>query len=146
MSETIDPALYEMVSRSYGRHAMKSEFWDAFYEDFFSRSTEIRTMFRKTDLEKQKQIMRQSLGFVLMYISGKNERIAERKLTEVGKIHDKEHRNVRPDMYTHWIEALIATFKKFDGDKFDADLEKAWRKALAPAIMMLKMMYKPKIA
>lgn len=145
MSETLDPALYEMVSRSYGRCAMRADFWDAFYEDFFGRSAEIPQMFRKTDLEKQKQIMRQSLGFVLMYISGKNERIAQRKLEEVGTIHDKAHRNVRPDMYTHWIEALLATFKKFEGDQFTPELEKAWRKALSPAITMLKTMYRPKI-
>lgn len=139
----IDSALLDRVTQSYGRCAASAGFWDRFYGNFLATSPEIAEMFRNTDMAKQKQLLNGSLNFVLLYAKHPDQQFVRAKLEQVGQIHDRDHVNVRPDLYPLWVNSLLQTVKEIEGPQFDAALEQAWRSVLQPAIEILKSMYVP---
>ena len=58
--------------------------------------------------------------------------MAKSKLDEIGEIHDGLHFDIRPDLYSLWTDSLMQAVKQHDS-KFNAELEKQWRKCLALA-------------
>lgn len=141
----VESALVDRVMQSFGRCTTSKDFFDRFYAAFLASSPEIAVMFKNTDMGKQKQLLNASLNFVLMYAKNPDGAFTRDKLEQIGQIHDRSHVNVRPNMYPLWVESLLKTVKETEGSRFDAGLEQAWRKTLAPAIDLLKSKYEPAV-
>lgn len=129
------------VQDCYGRCCAQAGFWDKFYEIFLKSSPDIAEKFKNTDMKRQKEILRGSLSFVLMYAKDPNAAFPKGKLTDVGKVHAKSKHNIAPNQYEFWTKSLMATIKHFEGNAFTPEHEKAWREVLAPAIKLMQDQY-----
>ncbi len=127
------------VSNSYGRCLRKSNFYDRFYEIFMATDPRIAPMFANTDFKKQKELIKQGVNMTLMFGVGNNP-TAEHVIERISKSHSASELNVSPDLYRFWLDSLMKTVAEFDPE-FSAELEKAWRLQLAPAIERIKAGY-----
>ena len=130
----------DAVNQSYGRCIMAPDFYDAFYDTFVKSSDRIAPLFKNTDLARQKQIMRGTITYVIMYAKNPQMTFASDKLKSVGDVHSRSRINVPPDLYPFWADSLIKAVKTFDKE-FTPALEQQWRQTLAPAIELLKTHY-----
>ncbi len=130
--------LAEQVKASYSRCCLKPTFFDDFYREFTSVSATIREKFAKTDFNKQKQLLRQSITFMIMYYTGVPT--AEAIVANLGKSHSRNHLNIAPELYQFWLTSLMRTVAKHDG-QFNAELDQAWRTVLEKGIRAMKGAY-----
>jgi hemoglobin-like flavoprotein len=124
LEASMDAKLLELVSQSYGRCCVSTGFFDTFYKIFLSKSPELGKMFEKTDMKKQKELLRDGIAFLTAF--AKNSQMAARKVDSLGDSHSVGKLNVRPDMYPMWVDSLMEAVKQHD-KKFDSNIEKAWR-------------------
>ncbi len=65
--------------------------------------------------------------------SSKSEEEAKHLLRRVAERHSRADLDIDPSLYPAFVDSLIETSKEFD-PQFTADVERAWREALAPGI------------
>jgi hemoglobin-like flavoprotein len=128
------------VNQSYGRCTADPLFFDSFYENFMKSSPAIAAMFKNTDFKKQKEMLRSTITFVIMYAKDPAGGFVGEKLRHVGNIHSRGKLNVAPNMYPLWIESLLMTVKRHD-KQCTPEVERSWRQVLVPAIDLLKSLY-----
>ena len=121
----------DRLSSSYGKLSMQGTFFDRFYEVFLNSHPAIKPMFAQTDFATQKQLLKKTITWLVMNARG--SAMAAEKLREVAVIHDKDHVNVRPELYRYWTESLIQVIKEHD-PKFDSELETLWRDSIRKGI------------
>lgn len=134
----VDSSLIDSVNSSYGRVAVKSEFFDEFYDVFLNCDPRIKPMFANTDLEKQKKLLRQGISYMIMYV--KDSHAGESAIKRIAEIHDRNHHSTAPELYPLWINSLLSTVKKFD-PQYSDELEKSWRTVLEPGISFFTSKY-----
>lgn len=141
MSNTIAPAdtqMLNLVRSRYGHCCAQPTFFEDFYKDFVSQSAEIRELFKNTNMATQKAALREGVSFLIMYASGMI--VAEQKIAELGKSHNRDGYAIRPDQYKIWLDAFLRTVKKHD-PQFDAKHDSAWRKVLGAGIAAMSEAY-----
>ena len=99
-------------------------FLDQFYEVFLASSDEISAMFKDTDMETQKAMLMTSL----VYMSDAHND-SPGLLSSIAEKHNKNNLNIRPYLYTLWLDSLIAAAKSVD-PLFDVKTEILWRETL----------------
>ena len=55
------------------------------------------------------------------------------ELRDRAETHDRHHLDIKPELYTHWREAIVTTAKEFDPE-WGKEVEEAWRSILGYAI------------
>ncbi len=101
-----------IVRESFGRCALHRDFFDDFYDVFMNSSPEIRPFFARTDMTKQKQLLREGISYMILFADqNKGGQLA---IEMVAGIHDRRHISVRPDLYRFWVESLLAVVRKHD--------------------------------
>jgi hypothetical protein len=61
-------------------------------------------------------------------------------LDRIARLHDRQHRDVRPEFYDRWLDCLLQTIA--DGDpEFSPHIGQAWRATLPPHIAVMKAAY-----
>lgn len=116
------------VKNSFGRCVRDEKFFDRFYEIFLHSEPSIAPMFKKTDMAKQKQLLRQGVSMLLMLDD--NSASARMAVDKIAETHGpKGQINVPTKLYPYWIDSLVATVKECD-PKFTTTLEREWRAAL----------------
>ena len=63
-----------------------------------------------------------------------------RELNERAETHDRSHLNIRPELYQHWLKAIMATASEYDPEWND-EIESAWQKILGFVIRHLSSRY-----
>lgn len=126
------------VRNSFGRCTYSPGFLDDFYDNFLSKSPEIAEKFKNTDFAKQKEALKQGLGFLILF--AKDHSVAKKKIAELGISHNKSHLNIRPDMYPLWQSALLETVEKHD-KQFNFDLKNKWIQVITFGISAIKSAY-----
>lgn len=121
------------VQASYARCLSGTRFLDRFY-DIFMAHPEIRPLFAKTDMEKQKHLLRHGLSSVLMY--AQNYATARSCLLRIQETHSRQNLNIHPKLYPIWIDSLMRAVGECD-PQFDAQLEADWREIIAPGIDLI---------
>lgn len=119
---------------SLGRCVDCKTFLQRFYEIFIGASPDIAELFRETDLERQKAVLRDSL-YVMLVAAG----------TEKGPAHDEVERlsarhvelGVTAEMYDVWIDSLIQAAREHDTHFTDA-LERDWRTSFGGPMELMK--------
>lgn len=107
------------------------KFLDIFYDKFISSSEKVAEKFVKVDLEKQKQVLKRSLRMLIM--SGRGDDTAVMFLRQIAERHSRRDLNIEPELYTPWLESLIATVRQVDGE-CSPEVEQAWREVLQHGI------------
>lgn len=126
------------VEKSYDRVKDIDDFFNFFYHSLFSSERAIFEMFKKTNMQSQKKALRDSIQYMLMLNAG--SQIANRKFDELAITHDREHRNVKPELYKYWVDSLIRALAAFD-PLFHLSLAEKWRLAVAAGIHRIKSKY-----
>jgi len=128
----------DAVRSSFGRAMTKQHFMARFYEIFIHCNPRIPQLFRNTDMEKQRELLSQSLSMVLLFSQGNP--VAKSVINRIRSSHDHKHLNISPDLYAFWVDSLIATLAECD-QGFNPGLEQQWREILQVAIDHIKSGY-----
>lgn len=103
----------EQIQASYGRCLRKRGFISRFYAKLLSRDARVEVMFRTTDWPKQQKALRRGISIALTYAGGSE--FVRRNMSQMAHIHSRAgHATVAPELYQHWIEALLETVREFD--------------------------------
>lgn len=103
-------------------------FLDQFYEIFLASSNEVSAMFTDTDMGTQKAMLMTSL----VYMSNAHNDSPD-LLSSIAEKHNKNNLNIKPYLYTLWLDSLITAAKSID-PLFDVKTEILWRETLQPGI------------
>ncbi|AXS83117.1 globin [Marinobacter sp. Arc7-DN-1] len=113
------------------------DFFEAFYRRFLMSSSEVRMLFRNTDMAEQRHMLKKSFfSLVSFYASG----IIDDVLRRTAYLHSARQLNIKPHLYDLWLECLIDTVRAYDPE-FSDDVELAWRLILSPGITYMKFGY-----
>ena len=128
----------DLVSRSYGRCLAEGNlFFDRFYDYFLKSDPRIMPMFRNTDMEKQKKLLRAGINYAIMYTTDSGHSSSEMALSRIRKSHSQTNLNISPNLYPLWISSLIHAVKVTD-PKFTPELDEAWQKVLSASVEYIK--------
>ena len=125
---------YEHVLDSYHRCEAAGGLFDSFYDIFLAKSPEIAPKFAKTNMEKQKQVAMASVLMALRLRTG--DAVAKAYILEIAKSHGRRGHDVRPELYSLWLDALCAAVQEHD-PLYSLELENQWRQAMRPAIELM---------
>jgi len=119
---------YHDLQQSYGRCLSGKGFIERFYEVFMARDPEIAAMFANTDFRKQRLALRRGISVAIFHAAGSN--VVRRATETMADVHSGAGRcPVRPELYRHWVEALLEVVPEFDPEA-DAALLARWREAM----------------
>lgn len=113
------------------------DFFGAFYENFLSCSPHIAARFHKTDMVKQRGMLKKSFySLMVFYVTNSLDNSLER----IAESHNAKNLNIPPAMYDLWLESLIKTASEWD-PLFDDDTELGWRLVMSSGITYMKYKY-----
>ena len=127
-----------LAQASYQHCCEAPEFFEAFYTEFFARCPTARPMFAHTDFKRQLGMVKHGLGLLLNF--SQHSETEPNILTRLSKRHGRGDLDVHPSLYPYFVDALIATARKFDA-QFNDETEAAWRDALAKGIAYMGSKY-----
>lgn len=119
---------------SLGRCVECETFVQRFYELFMGSSPEVAELFEKTDFERQKKMLRDSL-YVMLVAAGTTQGPAHDELERLATLH--RDIGVTPDMFTLWLDALIDAAREHD-THFSEELGNDWRATFSVPIERMK--------
>ncbi|MDH5428129.1 MAG: globin [Nitrospirota bacterium] len=128
----------EAVKHSYGRAALKPEFFDRFYAIFLGSNPSFKPMFQNTDFNKQKQLLKTGVAMMISHLEGKP--VGTMTLNRIGESHSKKRLNIQPALYQYWIDSLVAAAKECDS-QWTLDIERSWQKALRAGVDYITEQY-----
>jgi len=129
---------YEEVLDSYHRCEAAGGLFDTFYDIFFAKSPEIPPKFAETDMQRQKQNVMASVLMALRLAAG--DEVARQYISELAESHNRQHHDIKPELYELWLDALCESIKKHD-PQFTPKLEQQWREAMRPAVELMTAAY-----
>lgn len=136
------PEKNQLIQQSLGRCLLNKSpgkgFLDAFYDELLASDPRIKPMFARTDMAKQKELLKHGLTMLVMYSTG--AAMAKTAIQQLAVKHDRAHLNIDTGLYRFWIESLLRCVKKYD-PKYDETLGKAWNEVLNQGIMVMKQAY-----
>ncbi|QDU82379.1 Flavohemoprotein [Polystyrenella longa] len=121
----------ETVRESYARCRQNPDFFDAFYDHFARKSSEIGPLFSNTDMQKQNELLSDAIVSLISFAKG--DSAARQHIEEIRLSHDRYQLNIKPKWYPFWIEALLDTIKESDPDCTPELLEN-WQTVIQPGI------------
>lgn len=135
--ETIE-AVQESYDRCLGSTVDGRDFLEEFYVTLIGKSASIKAMFAKTDMTKQRQLLKNGINMLILYSSGWPS--ANTAMNKLAVAHDRKHRSVPPELYDFWIQSLKDCVKRYDKD-CTPELLAHWDTAISPGIGMMKKAY-----
>jgi len=135
-SKDIVPAeTIQLVEESL--HRCQSEaFFQAFYQRLLSSHDSFPAMFVGTDFQRQNKLLQHGIGLLFIYAKRANPNILDR----IAARHSHGDIDLRPEMYSYFVDSLVGTVKLFD-PQFTPALDAAWRAAVAPGIAFMASRY-----
>ncbi|MDH4134994.1 MAG: globin [Gammaproteobacteria bacterium] len=126
------------VQDSFGRCLTQDKFFDRFYEIFIASHPDIRPMFARTDMAKQKELLRHGLMSALMFVE--DDVMAKACIDRIRGSHGHGRLNIRPELYRYWLESILRTVSECDPGH-TPEVGQLWRQALQPAVEHIKSGY-----
>lgn len=127
----------DSLYRVSGEPDDQRDFLSRFYEIFLAESPEIEARFADTDMERQREMLAQSLHEMVDFATS---RVASDRLARVADRHGRRQRDIPPELYEVWLNCLIRAVQEMD-PLFCEEVELAWRVVLAPGIAYMKFRY-----
>lgn len=138
-SATRHPENVAVAAASYGRCVLSPSYFDEFYGSFLAKSAEFATMFRHTDMNKQKLLLREGISLMLS-IAKDPGGFARDRLEHLGDSHSRAKLNIRPELYSLWVSSLLETVRKHD-PMYSAAVESSWQESLEVGLTIMKSRY-----
>ncbi len=126
------------VKESYSRCCVNPKFFDLFYANFLASHSTIAPMFAKTDMAKQKSLLRQGVSMMFMHLAGNG--VGTTGIDRIGESHSKKKMNIYPNLYDYWINSLVKSVKACD-EKLTPAIEAEWRKTLRAGVDRIVSFY-----
>ena len=125
-----------LFNDSFERCRQDPMFLDRFYSLFIGSNDEVRSLFRQTDMARQKELLMITLSYMMLAHADPNilDRVAER--------HNRKNLDIKPHQYVLWLECMVAAVHQTD-PMFSRDVAEAWRVTLQPGIDYLISQYEP---
>jgi len=136
--EALDRETMAAAKASYDRCCAAPRFLEDFYRNFFARCPQARTMFARTDFERQHKLLRHAFGLLLIF--PKQPAREPTILARVAERHSRRELGVDPSLYQPFIDALIDTVRRCDQD-FTPAVEDAWRKTVRKGVEYMQAKY-----
>ena len=133
-SETVDHEAIQRARASLARCVTSPDFIQRFYELFMAASPEIAELFRDTDFERQKRVLKDSL-FVMLVAAGTRKGPAHHELERLAKRHQQI--GVTSEMYVAWVDTLLEAARQSDPE-FSDELEQDWREAMHGPVALMQ--------
>ncbi len=130
-------ATISLFNDSFDR-VSNTDFFDIFYTLFLNSSKEVANKFAGTDMRRQKQMLKQSIAYMLSFYTS---RIPSKRLKALANIHSKKYIDIRPELYQLWLNSLVEAVKRCDRN-FCSQTEEAWRSVMKPGIDFMIKNYK----
>lgn len=112
-------------------------FLDAFFNRFLASSPEVARRFNATNVDALKRMLSISIVHVAKYYStGKPDAL----LKVLAARHSRGDLDISPDLYQHWLTALVDTVTVFD-PRYEEQIGDAWRRVLEPGIAYMASRY-----
>lgn len=121
----------ERFEGSMHRCLESPDFLRRFYERFIGASEEVAEKFANTDLDRQAQMLQDSLRLVLQAAVGVEA--GRDHLAHIAELHSRRKLGIGPHLYQFWLDSLVAVAGDTDPD-WDETLDDIWRAALQPCI------------
>lgn len=115
----------------------KGELIERFYEKFLRSSPEAVEKFANTEMENQRQMLRDSFKHVLTFST---RRRSTEEFERIARRHRRGDLDISPVLYEAWLDALLAAVEELDPE-FDSSVRVAWRIVMAPGIEFMKGHY-----
>lgn len=125
---------------SLKRCLAKPDFLRHFYERFMASSDEVKAKFANTNFTTQVKVLEQSLFVMAVAAEGQAGSVARAALPRLAERHDRNHLDIRPELYDLWLDCLVAAARDND-EQFTDEIEQAWRTTLAVGIAELRAGY-----
>ncbi len=120
---------------SFERCTADPSFLDRFYRVFIDSNEEVRSLFRDTDMARQKELLTITLSYMMLAHS------SPELLDRVAVKHNHRNLDIKPHLYEFWLESMIAAVHQTD-PIFSREVAAAWRDTLRPGIDYLISRYK----
>ncbi|MGH7680828.1 MAG: hypothetical protein ACRENN_02455 [Candidatus Eiseniibacteriota bacterium] len=136
----MDGRSLELFNDSLERCQANPGFLDRFYEIFIASDNTVAAKFAATDLKRQQLMLKTSL-YLLLEASGRNpsaESILH--LDRIALLHDRNHHDVPPAMYTLWLDCMLRAVRESDR-MCNPEVESAWRAVLAHGVEIMQRRY-----
>ena len=120
---------------SYQRNVIDQSnlFFTRFYQKFISSSPQVREAFKNTDMNRQKDMLKDSLNHIIDFASTKT---SNNFLQGLALVH-KQVNNIEENMYDLWLKAILATLEEIDPE-YSKEEGLAWKIMLSPGIEFMK--------
>ena len=110
-----------------------------FYDRFILVSDEVARRFEGIDVKRQARVLRTSLYLVARAASGFDDGV--RHLEEIARTHDRRGYDIRPELYEHWLQSLLAVVEVVDPE-YTTEVGEAWESTLRPCIDLMVSAWK----
>jgi hemoglobin-like flavoprotein len=124
---------------SLSRCIQSPEFLDRFYQLFMDSSADVREKFAKTDFDRQKKMLQDSL-FVMLVSAGTKTGLAHKELSKLAERHSRAQLGIKPEWYDLWLDCLLKAVAEHDPE-YRPELDQAWCGALEDGIELMKSRY-----
>lgn len=114
------------------------QFGDRFYARFIGASPEIASHFAGVDMARQKASIMRAFHLAADIAAARPGALA--KLTDQATLHDRDHKNIRPELYDVWLESLTDTVRECD-PAWTPMVDQAWRIVLGHVIAFMRRRY-----
>lgn len=128
----------ELFLASLARCNKTDDFLELFYDRFMASSQKISLKFQFADIDIPKTMLIQSLELSANVTTG-----APQSLVDIRKLafkHDRDHWDINPELYEHWLDSIVATASKCD-EKWDDEIEEAWNRIMGHVIKFMASKY-----
>lgn len=129
---------HTIAQHSYSRCLRSPDFFEVLYERLLESDPSIPPMFAQTEFPKQHKLLQHGLGLLLSYANNPDPTLLQR----IAARHSAGGVDVKPDMYRHFVDALLHAVRVHDPG-FDDDIAAAWREAVRPGIEYMQSRYEP---
>lgn len=132
----MEPSPHDLAQHSYSRCLRTPDFFRDFYAHLLASDESIEPMFSGTVTPRQHKLLQHGIGLLLSFGNNPDEVLLERLAVR----HSVNGINVRPALYTNFVDSLLVTIAQHD-PKFDETIADAWRAALSPGLEFMKSRY-----
>ncbi|MDH5380711.1 MAG: hypothetical protein OEW75_07665 [Cyclobacteriaceae bacterium] len=138
MEQQVKTSDVEAVSMSFGRACIKGDIIGRFYEIFLESHPAVKPMFKNTDFDKQKGLLKHGVNLIILYAKGSSSGV--NGLTRIRDTHKKSKMNIDPRFYSYWKKSFIKAIKEYDS-MFTPELEQAWTNVIEKGIEYISSGY-----
>ena len=129
-----------VVEQSLARACIAGDPFERFYQIFLSADPQIKPMFEETDFNKQNKLLKAGLANLILFAQDSD--YGKLKVDEIGLSHSKAKLDIKPELYSIWLNSLLKAIAEFDSE-YNEEKAQAWTRVLSSGIEKIIDAYGP---